>query len=297
MKKLFFCVVVLFLISCKRERSNTFSLKDYSTNDTLIFKYIGFNYNLELSLVGNENFAYKYDIRGCAGGGEFAKVTGKYLQNNNRLTLLPDSVFFSILPFNSHYNPKRYKLKYGIDSLKIKTKYDIITWGQSLYLISPEKDIDYRTHPVLTLIDFDIDSVVNNRNDYHDFADYYNLGIEPEEHGRYLSLILDSLEKRLTSEFELNQIPIEWRYLFLKVPVEAKIINVKSENRECEDSSYQIYKVILNKGKRDNLRIGIELFDRNMARNIKIVEVESDKCTGVTHDEFLLNETVKTRWE
>lgn len=287
---------VLLLISCKRESDNSLSLKNYSKNDTLIFNYSGFNYNIELCLIGNDSFAYKYNIKGCTGGGELLKVNGKYLQSNNRLTLLPDSVFFSILPYHSHDNPKRFKVKYGIDSLKIKTEYDIITWGQSLYLISPEKDIDFRTHPVLTMIDFDVDSVVNSRNDYHVFADYCNLGLEPEEHGRYLTLIFDTLKKNLTPKLDLHQIPDELRYLFLEVPVEAKIIDVKMENKEFDGSSYQIYKVHLNKGKRDNLRIGIEFFDKNMAKYIKIVEVESDKCTGVTQDKFELNDTVKTYW-
>ena len=296
MNKLIIIFGVLLLFSCNRENKNVINLKDYSENDTLVFKYNGFNYNLELSLLGDDDFVYKYEIRGCIGGGEFLKVKGKYVQSDRKLTLNPDSVFLAVLLYNSHDEIRRSKAKYGSDSLRIKTKYDIVNWGNAIHLISPEKDIDFRTHPILILAGYDIDSIENNRNDYNEFADHHNSGQGPEDHGRYLTMLLDTLKGQETPEPDFNQIPAEWRHLFLKSPVAANITDIKLKNMAFEGDSFGIYKVILNKGKRDNLRIGIVFTDKSMAKAIQIVEVEDDKSTGVTYGEFHLNEIVKTQW-
>jgi len=299
--------IALVLNSCKNDATKSFNLNDYAVNDTVIFVYDGFNYQLKLWLTKENNFRYGYFTRGCMGGGEMEIVWGKYVQNGTKLTLMPDSLSFVDFPFNCHDSvSKVLRLKYGIDSLKIKTEYDIIQWKNTLYLISPQKDREFRTHSTLFLIGFDIDSVFNERTDYHEFAHYYNSGLEPKE-GRYLTLTINNIDTSTCPPLDISQIPNEWKHLFLEKPIEATIMDIttghiKYENddygwilsiQEDEDNGY-IYKLVLDKGKKDNIRIGLVFYDKMGEKYVKIIDVEEDKSVGATIDKFSKGEKIRT---
>jgi len=289
-------IIVLFLSSFKRDFGEPRTMNNFTQNDTTTYSYEGLNYGLKLKLIANEKFVYEFYIRGCTGGGESEKVTGTYIRDKFRITLKPDSIYFSILPFNNTETHQNFKLRYGVDSLRIKTIYNIINWGNTIYLVSPEKDSSFRSHPVIALIDFDIKSVLDERNDYHAFADFFNSGLEPESHGRYLTRETDTMNKSNYPEFDISQILDEWKWLFLTKPVEATIIKASTERRKYDNVYHTVNKVILNKGKRDNIRIGIEFFDKSKTKYIKIIDIEEDKCTGVTQDDFSKDEIVSTNW-
>jgi hypothetical protein len=222
MKILFFLIVIIALISCKKEHNNATWSNDSSKNDTIIFQYSGFNNSIKLLLIGNNKFVYGFERSGCLGGGEELIVKGNFIKTPRKLLLQPDSVFFTFIPCNSNSYPNTFKCNYGIKSLRIKTIYDIIYWGKTIYLISAERDRDFRTHLAVHVNDSRADSISNIKNDYYDLALCYNLRLGAKEYGRFLTLDLDSLNIIENTELDLKQIPDEWRCLFNKDQIELK---------------------------------------------------------------------------
>jgi len=295
MKKLIIIVVLFSLINCVNKNTQITTEK---LNDTLIYNYKGFNNGMKLYLLGNK-FKYEQFSYGCTGGGESSNITGKFKISKNKLHLEPDSVKIKVLEFDSHSKFKTYNLKYKNDSLKIKTEYDIINWNNIQYLISSQKNENFRTHQQILTIDYDIDSVLYKRNDYHELADFVNWGDEPKEHGRYLTQIKKDVDT--TKKFEINKIPKKWRNLFLEYPVIAKITKFGTEKRsyeyfENDIEEYYVNIVTLNKGSEDKVRVGMMFFNKSNEKFIKIISVSKNNSNGITSDTLKKGELVKTNF-
>ncbi len=288
-------IVILFIYSCENKCTKNMSFFDKALNDTIKFKYEGFNYGMSLHLYGEKKFKYRCHLVGCTGGGFSESVLGNFTIQNHKLLLNPDSMFYSELPSCSHSNWKRFILKYGADSLKIKTEYDFVFWGNTIFLLSSQKDHEFISHPVCIDSDLDVDSIASETNDWFKFAEDFNMGYDQIYHNNYMTLQLGSIPKLAHSKFNLKLIPIQWKYLFLLKPVEATILKITKEKRDFVDLDWGYrYKIKLNKGKNDNLRIGISFFGENENQIIKLVQVDSNSSIGYTLDDFKIGEKVKT---
>ncbi|WP_117880476.1 hypothetical protein [Aureibaculum luteum] len=213
-------LLLLTIISCNDGNKNQkYSEEIVKKIDTTHFKFKGFNVGSKLDLLSNGNFYYENYWYGCMGGGENKKVYGIFHIEDKKLKLKPDSINLATLPFTRHNNPLIQTFKYGADSLKIKTEYDLINWGDNAYLLSSVKD-----DPIF--IDLEPE------NDFQRFAYYYNYGLEPKQHGEYLFYEKKTQSDSLNMKLNLKEIPIEWRNLFLEKPASAKALKTgkKDEN-------------------------------------------------------------------
>ena len=197
-------LILIFSYSNNKSKSND-KVFDTRNIDTLRYSYHGFNNGLQLDLLSDGSFINENYLFSCFGGGEIKKVYGTYKIYGLRLTLYPERIELYEYPENMKLKPKTTKTKYGIDSLKIKSEFQVVKWENNKYLLS-----DY----------FDYGWNLNKENDYMRFADYINCGLEPETSGMYL---VNKTSDSITSEFDLKQIPEIWQSYFLREPVSAKI--------------------------------------------------------------------------
>ena len=300
MGKLLLIVLLFIIFSFESKKQSAQEIKETKV-DTLFYKYKGFNNGFNLYLFSNNKFEYMYYSFGCTGGGESEYITGNYQLLGDKLHLDPDSVRMRIYELNNHSDFKEYNLKYKNDSLKIKTEYDIIKWNNIQYLISPQKNHNFRTHTEVSITDYDIDSIMLKRNDYYEFADYYNLGYEPKKHGRYLIRATQKPNSTF-EELEIDKLPKEWRNLFLEEPISAKITNVVKDKRttkynEDYTQEYFIYILTLDKGSEDHVRIGMVFYDETNKKYIKIISVSKSESKGVTYKNLEEGELIKTNWK
>jgi len=91
MNKIIYIFLLLSLYNCTNN-NKTLNKKPVTKTDTVFYKYKGFNNGIQLYLLSNKKFIYKFYSYGCTGGGEDEKVTGTYKRKDNQLLLVPDSV-------------------------------------------------------------------------------------------------------------------------------------------------------------------------------------------------------------
>ena len=300
MKNIFIIIIIICSFSCENKINPT-GKRSENKIDTLFYQYKGFNNGMKLYLFNDNKFKYEFYSYGCTGGGENEFVTGNYTMSENKIHLKPDSVKIKILDFQSPTEFKNYNLKYQNDSLKIKTEYDIINWNNIQYLISPQKNKDFRRHTPIFMVEYDIDSILLKRNDYYEFADYYNLGYEPKKHGRYLTQITKNTDS-IFEKLKINRLPKKWKHLFLENPIAAKVLKIVKEKKtyhynENEKEEYYINVLTLDKRSNDNVRIGMEFYDKKKKKYIKITSVSKNESNGVTYETLRKSELVKTNWE
>lgn len=260
-------ILSIFIISCSNNKS---SPKELLTKkiDTLKYSYSGFNNGFELLLFSNEKFEFIDYVYGCTGGGRNKKVLGKYIIDSNKLTLIPENIELLITPFDSFEfegNTKKIETKYGPDSLKIKTKYDLINWGEYKYLLSEEFSLIGKEHI----------------NDYHRFSKNYNSGYEPKNSGQYLKMVSKKMDTT-TKELDLNSLPLKWRDLFLSEPIISQVnkIIITTSKR---DNELKIWKVRINKGVKDNVRKGMKFTDESDNFSVKIDSVGEKNSFGLAY--------------
>jgi len=280
-------ILILLIISCN-DRNKNISGENGKRIDTTHFKYNGFNVGTKLDLLNNGNFYYENYWYGCNGGGENMKVYGIYKIEDQKLILKPDSINLSTTPFTRHNNPITQTFKYGVDSLKIKTDYQIIKWDNNSYLLSAEKDDEI-------FIDLEPE------NDFQRFAYFYNAGMEPKQHGVYLVHTKNTQSDSLNTTLNLKEIPVEWRNLFLEKPISAKILKIEKKIEILDENELVKYLIEIDKGSKDNVRIGLDFIDENYSEYIKIIKVNDNKSVGVIsyydfQKRYKVGEIIKTNW-
>ncbi|MBC8754043.1 hypothetical protein H2O64_05130 [Kordia sp. YSTF-M3] len=240
MYKSILLILSIFFISCSNTKNkSTENIANTKKIDTLKYSYRGFNNGLILNLLSNENFEYQEYFYGCLGGGERKKVFGTYKFDKTNLTLIPSKIKLITYPMVRNDKPDTLKIDYGVDSLKIKTQYTIITWGNANYVLTEQFDVGWNT---------------DKKNDYMRFSENYNSGAEPERSGRYLK---DRQKDTLNVPLDLNQIPKKWRKLFLKNPLSAKIISSSKKIISGENGEFIYWILEIDKGTKDNVSKGM----------------------------------------
>jgi len=288
MSKYIIIILSFLIISCSNKESSSKELLTQKI-DTLKYSYRGFNNGFELLLFSNKKFEFIDFVYGCTGGGENKKVFGDYKIDKTKLTLIPKNVRLLITPFDSFEfegQTKKIETKYGPDSLKIKTKYDLINWGKYKYLLSEEPSLIGEEHI----------------NDFHRFSENYNSGYEPRNSGRYLKMIPEEIDTT-TNELNLDILPPKWRNLFLSEPIISQI-NKISITTSKRDNELKIWKVKINKGIKNNVRKGMKFTDKSGNFSIEIDSVSEKNSFGLAHVyDFEDNITIKkgselrTKWK
>lgn len=293
---LIFCFVVLSQIE-------GLSFNNHSTNklnDTIVFNINAYHGHKKLELIDSNRFQLSFDYQYT----NYAVIYGTFIWQNSIVTLYPESIT------TYEYNRKKTKTKvrnnkYKNTDLKIKTIYDVILWGNTIYLLSPEKNENYLVYGFPDPF-FDAmmgDNYFKNKTDYFLFAQAYNEGGEPEYHGFYFTHTIDSFSA-MNQDFNLNQIPKEYHYLFLSKPVYATIKQVNAISSttikvpfNTEDfKEFEGYIVVLDKGSRDQIRVGNQFFDNFSQCTIEIISVFEDSCIGVTLNYVEVDDKMKTHW-
>ena len=264
MNRYLIIILSLLIISCSNKDSNKEELITQQI-DTLKYSYSGFNNGFELLLLSNKKFEVSDYVYGCTGGGQTKKVSGTYKIDSTKLILEPEYVRLLIYPLYIDGVTKKIETKYGVDSLKIKTKYDLVNWGNYRYLLSEESSIIGK-EPI---------------NDYHRFSKNYNSGYEPKNSGRYLKML--SKEKETNTEgLNFSSLPKKWRNLFLSEPLISKV-NKITITISKKDSELKIWKLEIDKGINDNVLKGMEFNDEFGDFSMKIDSVGEKSSFGLAY--------------
>lgn len=286
MKKIYLIFIVLITSSCSEPRQNH-SKNSTNVIDTTFYKADGFNIHLKLALLSNDKFIFETKLFSCFGGGEIRKYYGTFQSEKDELKLKPQNVEIEIYPEDSPMaEPTIKKLSYGADSLGIKTNFKIVNWNKSKYLLSNEK---------ISFFGFE-----DKNTDYDHFAYYFNIGSEPKEGGLYL---VNRQEERDTtkSNFDLNQIPLNYRQQFLKKPIVAKITNI--ENIPKTEYEGEHWLITIDKGKVDGVIKNLLFQTENMEMFMEPVSIFENTTIGKSYLNILKTEkypvgtVLKTKWD
>lgn len=276
---------MLLIFSCSNDKTKPNNEKNIIQDiDTLKFSYNGFNNGLRLDLLSDGSFINENYLFGCTGGGERKKVFGTYKMDSVNLKLIPQKIEYTEYPMDMESKPKTTNIIYGIDSLKIKTEFQILNWENKKYLLSDFYDYDWS---------------LDKENDYIRFADYLNSGLEPKSSGMYL---VTEIKDTIKTEFDLKQVPKKWQGYFLKEPVSAKIRKIKkiTDQNDKENISWQIE---LDKGKRDRMNNRLTLETKDGEFFIEIDSVLINRSFGITYMydfspiKFPVGTELRTKWE
>ncbi|WP_452596739.1 hypothetical protein, partial [Pontimicrobium sp. MEBiC01747] len=254
--------------------------------DTLKYSYNGFNYGLRLDLLSNGTFVNENYSLSCFGDGERKRVFGTYKMHNTTLILLPKQIELIEYHEDMRLKPKKRKIPYGPDSLKIKTVFKAINWNNIKYLISEE---------------FDYSWDLKLENDYIRLANCLNSGLEPKVHGKYL-VCENNITVNSNGEFDTNQIPEKWKKNFLKEPITLKIENIVQKTMTGYGEEYSIYVVKLNKGENQLVQKGMLFENEDNMFWIKIDSTTQNSSYGhsTLYDEnediYPVGTILKTKW-
>jgi len=134
--------------------------------------------------------------------------------------------------------------------------------------------------PELTVVDWGSRRYLVPADDLIDFCNSVNQGAEPrtDEHGQHL-LRLGDESKEVSGSPEL---PAEYRACLLPSPVEANVLTIGASLRPATDPGWelQVTRVALDAGRKQGLRIGMELFvfDPDSFDRVRITKVEDDRA-------------------
>uniref|UniRef100_UPI004049D55C hypothetical protein n=1 Tax=Flavobacterium sp. TaxID=239 RepID=UPI004049D55C len=279
--------LLLFILIASCAQNNTESKNEQKNSkniDTLKFSYSGFNAGQKLYLLTNGHFINDDYYFSCFGGGERNKVFGTYKMDSLSLTLFPETIEFTEYPIEMEVKPKVTKMKYGVDSLKIKTNFQVVRWENTKYLLSEVYYENWKSE---------------QQNDYMRFADYLNNGYEPETSGNYL---VHKTKDSITSAFDVKQIPEKWQSYILKEPIIAKIKSIQ-KIIDPNDQENIYWKIELDKGKNDRVNNRLTFTTQDGEFFMEVDSILSNKSFGKTYfydftpKKFPIGTELRTKWK
>lgn len=252
--------------------------------DTLIFSSRGFNSGHNLKLMSDNQFIDENLWASCFGGGGKRKVLGSYNTQNGKTVLTPKIIEFTespMLGLDAVIETKTYK--YNPDSLRIQAEYYLVNWRRNKYLLS-ETDFDMPEY----------------ESDFVRFARYFNSESRRFKFDGFLYIENENTCDSLNPKFDYNQIPIKWQSYFLKLPIAAKIEEIKLIEKEAKYGG-GFYQIKLNKGTNDKVFQG--LYMTNNMNDVYIDSVYQNKSYSTIYlnknekPYDLINSKVITKWE
>lgn len=279
---------LLFVLSCSNKQS--LQLKDDAIKiDTISYFYDGFNHHRKLDLLSNNRFLRFEILSSCFGDARIEKHLGNYTIIDSILQLNPSKVELIVYSRYPDQIDRKDLLEYGADSLKINTTFQIFEWKNKEYLLS--KDYD-------SLRNFDF------KNDYLQFAYFFNTGEEPNKSGRYFTRKMK--DTTINIAWNISNIPEEYRNNFLKEPISVKIIERKKQIKKDEyDQDYEMvsWRIKINKGYDHGILKGLHFTTKDDDFFIDIDSTQSKvsygKCFIYNMEEqfFRVGTEMRTKWE
>ena len=284
MKKIIIFLLFINLMGCSNKQKNESNRIVKPVIDTVRYNYKGFNNGFSLDLYSNKHFKYQYYAFGCTGGGERQIVIGTYKKflKHKKLLLVPDTVKIYNYPFVNRF---RSKIKpkifpYYAGRYRIKTEYDLVKWAGKEYLLSPLRDNDYKAYNYNSESpSFEYELLY--RNDYYAFAEAYNDDLESV---RYLKCLSRKIDEHTDNSYaDLCKSVGKWKFLFLEKPIRATVLKttqIKKKIRNFDGSyeTYYKYNIILNKGLKDKVYIGLKFFRPNDGDYATVERVNDNTC-------------------
>lgn len=281
MKQLFLIIIFLSLLACSKNKNESIHTQNLIKLDTVHYSNKGFNDFLVLDLMSNNTFNYKDYWSGCTGGGEMKDFYGRYQIIEDKLILKADSALIRYTPFDRHDNPIITKVFKIDDTLKFKTKYQILKWNNTTYLLSEQ--IDNRIQNYKSDI----------HNDFERFADYYNSGYEPKRHGRYLYKTTDSVSKNENLDTQL--FPKKYRDLIFKEPLIVNISDITKMKIEDNEYDNEHWRIEINKGKSASIYRGLTLSDKSDNIHLVIDSITPNSSFGSIYNNEYLKKGLELR--
>ncbi|WP_282161395.1 hypothetical protein [Ulvibacterium marinum] len=280
-------LILLLILSCSNKQSseakgNTIKI------DTVSYAYHGFNHHRKLDLLSNQEFIRFESVASCFGDARIEKHFGNYIMTDSALKLNPNKVELIVYSSFPEEKEKKEMLDYGADSLKINTDFQIFAWKNKEYLLSEKYD-SLRTF--------------NLRNDFQQFAYFYNIGEEPNSSGNYLTRT--KKDSTLNIAWNINKIPQNYRSLFLNVPISAKIIDrnkiIEKDELDLENDLIS-WRIKINKGAADGIVNGLHFTTKNREFSLDIDSTEKSisfgKCRfyNMNEQHFRIGTEMRTKW-
>lgn len=279
---------LILILSCSNKQSS--EKKESAIKiDTISYSYHGFNHHRKLDLLSNNKFIRFESVASCFGDARIEKHFGEYSMTDSTLQLNPNKVELIVYSSFPEEKDRKEILEYGADSLKINTDYQMFEWKNKEYLLSKDYD-SLRTY------DF--------RNDYQQFAYYYNIGEEPNNSGNYLTRTKN--DTTINIVWNINKIPKEYRNDFLKDPISVKIVDRKKiveKDDYDQESELVSWYIKIDKGEVDGIKKGFHFTTEDEEYFIDIDSVQSKvsfgKCYIYNMDEqyFRIGTEMRTKWK
>lgn len=292
MKYVIKILILLFILSCSKKQLSV-TKENVVKLDTVSFQYLGFNHFRKLDLLSNNKFIRIESVSSCFGDGKTEKHFGEYIMTDSTLLLKPKKVELSyysiIIEKGEEFKEEKINIKYGLDSLKINTNYQLFKWKNKEYLLSTRYD---------SMRSYDY------RNDYEKFAYYYNIGEEPNKSGDYLTRIIE--DDSINIKWDINLIPKAYRNNFLNEPISAKIIDRKKIIEKDEsDPEYELitWQITINKGTDDGVTKKLHFTTKDDKYFIDIDSTKSKvsfgSCSVYNMEEhlFRIGTEMGTKWK
>lgn len=278
-------LLLLIIVGCSNNKHKSdHKIKIDLKIDTLRYSYTGFNNGLQLDLLSDGRFINERYLFSCFGSGERKKVLGTYKLDDVNLILSPKTIELTEYSSEMEIKPITRSIKYGVDSLKIKTNFKLIRWDNKKILLSES---------------FDNNWSFEEENDFLRFADYFNSGLEPESSGMYL---VKSTKDSIFSKLDIKQIPKKWRKYYLNEPLNAKIKSI-TKVIDPEDNQYFHWQIELDKGRNNGIFKNISFSTEDDSIYFHIDSVENNRSFGkyympdFTKEKYSIGTEVKTKWE
>jgi len=262
--KFVFLFSLILIYGCKDKSVQNDQIDSTSIKiDTTTYFISGFNYGNYLHLASDNQFIQHEYIFGCMGGGKRVKTFGSFQLDSTKLRLSPKRIKY--LNYLEYFDGEIEvtELPYGIDSLAIKTDYDIIKWHNQKYLLSNKMDTLW--NGMIT-------------NDYLSFIDSYNQGVGINGiYGVFKLRNRSNIEP--VQEFESSQIPKKWRKFLLSEPIKAKILSI--EKLPGVDHHENRFLIKIDKGNKDGVHARLQFISADFQINFKPTSIDYNKSHGV----------------
>jgi hypothetical protein len=303
--------LVIFLLFFNPININAFSLFENKSNvnhcDSISFSYGTSEKFYNLILVDNISFRYIFIFSDTLK--LVYEISGTYTIFEKKILLNPISIITHSQSKKNHINNAFQKTDYNVSSIKIKTNYDIIKYGNKIYLVSPENSEEFR---IYNPPHFPINEIYKYKNiktnDYYDLAQVFNRGLNIDSPLPFLQRTIDSIQT-IHLDFDLSQIPNEFQDWFLNKSITASIVKCDSCHTSqslskflCDEFIefpiyiFPIYIIELDKGISSKIRPGIQFFGYYQYNTIFIIEATENSCIGISIFHFQKNDIVKTQW-
>ncbi|MGI5821001.1 MAG: hypothetical protein ACOX5L_02920 [Bacteroidales bacterium] len=297
-------VLFVIILICSTLGVKGSNPKSLDGNDSIVYTCSLESWFISLTLRENLDFQYEFISHLWDTVQHYQIITGTYLLSDTKLFLNPISTKSYSKHIKSDVRENFEELKYESGKLKIKTFYDIITWANKAFLISPQNADEYQIYRAPNMIE---SVLFFNKKEYH-INDYYYLADYYHRERTDYDYCLPFLQRTLNSNppdytyLDLLQIPKPFMGWFELSPTSALVTKCDScspSNPLCvmykEEIGIPLYIIEINKGSSDHIRPWTPLYD-DRGNVMFVIEVEERKSIVLSTLPYPIDYRFTTKW-